>query len=233
MRKVNKNQDYRVGFILSAGGSAFEKSVKLSGLSPNKFYVISDRNCDALTKASYLGIAYEKIPFKNHLDFSLKAHNAFLKSGCNIIILHFSRLVTSELFKNLLTINVHPSILPAFPGLDAVGDAAKENSLMQGATLHLVDSGIDTGPIIAQSIASVPNGASLEWRHSLAYRQKVLVTLCLLDWLENGLVDLTQKKISAFRSTRDFTGNILFSQNFNELARKIFFNKVSISMAIT
>ena len=56
MRKVNKNQDYRVGFILSAGGSAFEKSVNLSGLSPNKFYVISDRNCDALMKKYLLKI---------------------------------------------------------------------------------------------------------------------------------------------------------------------------------
>lgn len=51
-------------------------------------------------------------------------------------------------------INIHPSLLPAFPGKDAIGDAFKAGVDITGVTVHFIDEGIDTGPIIAQE--SVP-----------------------------------------------------------------------------
>ena len=51
-------------------------------------------------------------------------------------------------------INIHPSLLPAFPGLDAQGQAFEYGVKVAGCTLHLVDLGVDSGPILAQ--AAVP-----------------------------------------------------------------------------
>src|SRR5262249_6729796 len=51
-------------------------------------------------------------------------------------------------------LNVHPSLLPAFPGLDAQRQALEHGVRVAGATVHLVDSGVDTGPIVLQ--AAVP-----------------------------------------------------------------------------
>lgn len=52
-------------------------------------------------------------------------------------------------------INLHPSLLPAFPGRDAIGDALAAGARRTGVTVHVIDSGVDTGPIICQSIVEI------------------------------------------------------------------------------
>lgn len=52
-------------------------------------------------------------------------------------------------------INIHPSLLPAFPGKDAIGQAYEEGVRTTGVTVHYIDDGIDTGPIIAQQTVAV------------------------------------------------------------------------------
>lgn len=56
-------------------------------------------------------------------------------------------------------INVHPALLPAFPGLDAIGQALAHGVKVMGVTVHYVDEGVDTGPIISQAAIDVPTGA--------------------------------------------------------------------------
>jgi len=55
-------------------------------------------------------------------------------------------------------INVHPSLLPAFPGLDAIGQALEHGVQVTGVTVHFVDEGVDSGPIVAQRAVEVPPG---------------------------------------------------------------------------
>jgi len=57
-------------------------------------------------------------------------------------------------------INLHPSLLPAFPGAHAVRDALSAGANTTGATVHIVDAGVDTGPILAQREIAVPAGIS-------------------------------------------------------------------------
>ena len=53
-------------------------------------------------------------------------------------------------------INVHPALLPSFPGLDAVGQALEHGVRITGVTVHFVDEGVDSGPIILQRPVPVP-----------------------------------------------------------------------------
>jgi phosphoribosylglycinamide formyltransferase-1 len=53
-------------------------------------------------------------------------------------------------------VNVHPALLPSFPGLDAVGQALAHGVKVTGVTVHFVDEGVDTGPIIMQRAVPVP-----------------------------------------------------------------------------
>ena len=62
-------------------------------------------------------------------------------------------------FRNRV-INIHPALLPAFPGLDAIGQALEAGVETTGVTVHFVDEGVDTGPAILQRELAVPPEAS-------------------------------------------------------------------------
>jgi phosphoribosylglycinamide formyltransferase 1 len=67
-------------------------------------------------------------------------------------------------FENRI-VNVHPALLPSFPGLDAIGQALEHGVRITGVTVHFVDGGVDTGPILLQHPIPVPsdrNRAALE-----------------------------------------------------------------------
>ncbi|MDZ4381593.1 MAG: formyltransferase family protein [Parvibaculum sp.] len=193
-----KSIDHRIGVLLSAGGAAFVRAALLSGLDPATFFVIADRECGAEESCADAGIPCRRIPYSERRSFSHQVATAFREEGCKIALLHYSRLVTPDLFGVILTVNTHPSLLPAYPGLDGVGDAYKANSLFQGATLHIVDEGIDTGNPIVQTIRPVPKGASLQWRNRLGFIQKTIVTLFLFDMAAQGRINIQRRDISAF-----------------------------------
>ncbi|MGD6874670.1 phosphoribosylglycinamide formyltransferase [Sutcliffiella horikoshii] len=74
-----------------------------------------------------------------------------------IVLAGYMRLIGPTLlnaFKGRI-VNIHPSLLPAFPGLDAVGQALEYGVKLTGVTIHFVDEGMDTGPIIAQQAIEI------------------------------------------------------------------------------
>ena len=74
-----------------------------------------------------------------------------------IVLAGYMRLIGPTLLQafSIEMVNIHPSLLPAFPGKDAIGQAFHANVKMTGVTIHFVDEGMDTGPIIAQSAVPV------------------------------------------------------------------------------
>ncbi|CAM3013607.1 phosphoribosylglycinamide formyltransferase [Paenibacillus sediminis] len=86
-----------------------------------------------------------------------------------IVLAGYMRLLTSTIVEPYMgrIINIHPSLLPAFPGKDAIGQALRYGVKVTGVTVHFVDGGMDTGPIIAQRALEIdPN----DDEHSLAQR---------------------------------------------------------------
>lgn len=81
-----------------------------------------------------------------------------------IVLAGYMRLVGPTLLNQYQRrmINIHPSLLPAFPGLDAVGQALDAGVKISGTTIHYVDSGMDTGEIIAQEPVRVESGMTKE-----------------------------------------------------------------------
>ena len=75
-----------------------------------------------------------------------------------VVLAGYMELLSSEFvrrFPNRI-VNVHPALLPSFPGLDAVGQALEHGVAVTGVTVHFVDEGVDSGPIILQRAVAVP-----------------------------------------------------------------------------
>jgi phosphoribosylglycinamide formyltransferase-1 len=81
-----------------------------------------------------------------------------------IVLAGYMQLLSApfiERFRNRV-VNVHPALLPSFPGLDAIGQALAAGVETTGVTVHFVDEGVDTGPVIAQREVPVRPGVSRE-----------------------------------------------------------------------
>lgn len=74
-----------------------------------------------------------------------------------VVLAGYMRLVSQTLLSAYASkiINIHPSLLPSFPGKDAIGQAIAHGVKVTGVTVHFVDEGMDTGPIIAQTAVDV------------------------------------------------------------------------------
>jgi phosphoribosylglycinamide formyltransferase-1 len=177
-----------LGILLSAGGSAIAEVVKASRHLPVEFVAVTDRPCGAEDKLAALGIAATRIVSRDAGELSRRAAEHFGARGVRAVILHFSRLVTRELFEALPCYNIHPSLLPAFPGMTSVREAREMGVRFLGATAHAVDAGIDTGRIVVQAVVPVPPQADEAWWNRAAFLQKALVTLAMIERLlaENG-----------------------------------------------
>ncbi|MDQ3858700.1 MAG: phosphoribosylglycinamide formyltransferase [Actinomycetota bacterium] len=79
-------------------------------------------------------------------------------AGCGVelvVCAGYMHLLTPEFLRRFPVVNVHPSLLPAFPGLHPIEDALAAGVAETGVTVHYVDEGVDTGPIIAQAPVAV------------------------------------------------------------------------------
>ncbi len=119
-----------------------------------------------------------------------RAHGAEL-----VVLAGYMRLVTSTLLDAFpdRVVNVHPALLPSFPGTDGLGDALAHGATIAGTTVHLVDAGVDTGPILAQAAVPIVDG---DTRATLAARVRPLehaLLLTALGWLVEGRVTVTRQ----------------------------------------
>jgi phosphoribosylglycinamide formyltransferase-1 len=152
----------------------------------------------ALTRAQSAGIPAIALP-KTGLSadqWQQELKTAVMSFAPDLVVsAGFMRIIKSDLFKLIPTINAHPSLLPNFPGSHAVADALAAGVSETGATVHYVDAGVDTGEIIAQQAVQVLPGdteSSLHERIKVVERNQlvsVVVRLCQQDDLWAGLRD--------------------------------------------
>lgn len=111
-------------------------------------------SCRALERAKAASIPTVVVPFRGDRDrFTTEICEAAESFGAKALVLAgFMRLLGTEAMRRFPNriVNIHPSLLPAFPGVDAVQQALSAGVEASGVTVHFVDEEIDHGPIIAQ-----------------------------------------------------------------------------------
>ena len=150
----------RIAVLASGRGSNFQSLIDASerGGLPNVdlvLLVVNNKEAKAIDRAEKHSIDWvfinhtdkERVAFDNEVMAKLDEYNVE-----GIILAGFMRILSKEfisIYKNRI-LNIHPSLLPLFPGAHAHRDALEANATKSGCTVHFVDEGIDTGPIILQ-----------------------------------------------------------------------------------
>lgn len=143
------------------------KSIKTKKIPINPAVVISN-NSDAkgLKIAKKLGVNIEIIESKNFKGNRTEYDKKIMKTLTNygvtpknglVCLAGFMRIISPgfvKKYKNRI-INIHPALLPAFPGLNSQKQALDYGAKYSGCTVHFVDSGMDTGPVIIQAVVEI------------------------------------------------------------------------------
>lgn len=155
----------KIGVLISGRGSNLNSIIDAidSGMISGKIAVVISNKADA----GGLHIAREhKIPAHIVLNKEFPGRKAFdaelVKilhgAGVELVVMAgFMRIVTGVLLKAfpMRVMNIHPALLPCFPGDNGHGDALSYGVKFSGCTVHFVDEGVDTGPIIIQAVVPV------------------------------------------------------------------------------
>jgi phosphoribosylglycinamide formyltransferase-1 len=134
--------------------------------------LISDRaDAGALRRAEAAEIPTAMVAYSEHPDregFSIAIVEAARASGAEVLVLAGFMRVLSPVAVNAFPdriLNIHPSLLPAFPGARAVAQALAYGAKVTGVTVHFVDEEVDHGPIIAQRPVPVLDDDTVETLH--------------------------------------------------------------------
>lgn len=163
---MNPTQDsFRIVVLASGSGSNLQAILdRLHGEDGIEVVGVgSDRPAAfALQRARSAKIAtatFVRSDFENREQRDTAMADWIESTGADLVVLAgYMQLVSAGFvarFRNRI-VNVHPALLPSFPGLDAIGQALEHGVRVTGVTVHFVDEGTDTGPVIAQRAVDVP-----------------------------------------------------------------------------
>ncbi len=155
----------RIGVLVSGSGTNLQTIIDRcqDGSLTAEITVVISNNPDAgaLSRANKAGIPTLCINHRNFSrreDFDDAVVNALQKAGVELVVLAgFMRIITKTFIEAFpeRVINIHPALLPAFPGLHVQQQALDYGARFSGCTVHLVDGGVDTGPIIIQAVVPI------------------------------------------------------------------------------
>jgi phosphoribosylglycinamide formyltransferase-1 len=160
-----------LGVLASGSGTNFESiaaAIDRGEIPARIGLVLCNRpGAGVLAKASHRGLPTRLLDhreYRSRQDFDRAVAEALDEAGANVVAMAgFDRIVTGTLLARFpgRVLNIHPALLPAFPGSDAQAQALEYGVRVTGATVHFVDEAVDHGPIIVQGAIAVSPGEDL------------------------------------------------------------------------
>ncbi|WP_199617544.1 phosphoribosylglycinamide formyltransferase [Paenibacillus alkalitolerans] len=155
----------RVAVFASGNGSNFQaivNAVKEGRLDVSVELLVCDKpKAYVVERAQAAGVpvlAFRPKEYASREEYERMILAELQARGIELIVLAgYMRIITSVLVEPYYgrMINIHPSLLPSFPGVDAIGQALAHGVKVTGVTVHFVDGGMDSGPIIAQQALDI------------------------------------------------------------------------------
>lgn len=208
---------FKLAVFLSGRGSNFLAifdHIKKENLPIEIAIVISDKkNAEGLIKAKEYGLRTSVVQ-RNAAQQSLAEFNTALKIECEkykpdlVVLAGFMRVLTKEFisaFKDKV-INIHPSLLPAFPGLDVQRRAIEAGAKFSGCTVHYVVEEVDAGAIIGQAVVPILENDSEKDLAARILKQEHKLYPRVVEGIAKGKIRIVRDKVeidSAFQNSID------------------------------
>jgi len=172
----------KIGVLVSGTGTNLQALLDAQArgaLAPAEIAVVisNQPGVPALARAAAAGVPAEVVPHAgvDRVTFEARLLDALAARGAEAVVLAgFMRILTAHFLDRfpMRVINTHPSLLPAFPGVDAPAQAIAYGVKLAGVTVHFVDRGVDTGPIIAQAAVAVADDDDGKTLHARIQREE-------------------------------------------------------------
>lgn len=194
-----------IAVLASGRGSNFEAIAKavLSGKIPAHLSVliVDRKNIGAIERAEKLGINYvfvDPYSFPDRETYDSKIVSILKHLNVDLVCLAGYKRVVSPVFVKafkMKVMNIHPALLPSFPGLKVHEKTVKYGVKITGATVHFVDEGVDTGPIIVQAAVPVSPDDTPETLSEkiLSYEHRIYPQA--VKWFVEGRIRVEGRKV--------------------------------------
>lgn len=178
--------------------------------------VVSDRQCGAIEVARSHAIDTEVYSTKSASFFSdwIADHESFQD---DLLVSFYTKLFVGRLLKvaKERLFNFHPSILPAFPGMDGFGDSIAAGVGFIGATVHLVDTGLDSGFPLIQSARPLDRNLTVPENRHFVFLHQCKMLLQIAKWhTENRIIFCSDGRpmiLGAQYAVGEFSPNLDFA----------------------
>lgn len=197
---------FRMAVFASGRGSNFQALVdaQQSGALGGEISILV---CDKpqapvveLAKAANVDVfAFQPKEYASKEDYEREIAAELQQRGVELIVLAgYMRLLSPSFveFYNGRIINIHPSLLPAFPGKDAIGQALAYGVKLTGVTVHFVDGGMDTGPVIAQKAVEIKDGDTAETLAERIHAVEQKLYSEVVSWFAQGRISLNGRNVT-------------------------------------
>jgi len=194
----------RLGILLSGRGSNFEAIARnvLSGkLDCEIGFVFSNKPAAAgLATARNLGLPCGAMEMSglDRTAYDAQVAQLLKENGVDLVCLAgYMRLLSGHFVSQFPAsiLNIHPSLLPAFPGLDAQFQALAHGVKVTGCTVHIVDDGLDSGPILLQTPVPVLDGDTVDTLSERILAEEHLLYSEAIAWVARGNYRISGRRV--------------------------------------
>lgn len=191
-----------LGVLVSGNGSNLQSIIdNCNSFAPVKVVISDKASAYALERAKKSGIEAVFIDpkdFKSKNTYELEIVKILKKHNVDLVCLAgYMRIIGEVLLSSYSSkiVNIHPALLPAFPGLHGQKQALEHGVKVSGATVHFVDSGCDTGPIILQSAVPVLDNDTEESLSARILEQEHKIYPQAIKLIAEGKVEIEGRRV--------------------------------------
>lgn len=194
-----------IGVLVSGSGSNLQSIIDHieGGRLDAEIKVVVSNNPDAYAlerckKHRIPSVLVDHRPFDSRESYDRRVIAILQSSGVELVVMAgFMRILSPEFFRAFpqRIINIHPSLLPAFPGIHVQQKAVEYGVKFAGCTVHFADEGIDTGPIIIQSVVPVHEDDTAETLASRILQEEHRIYPQAIQYYAEGRVVIEGRKV--------------------------------------